>query len=68
MYRKLAELGGIAYESEVAIKIEGSGPMAGLLAKMGGVQTTSTVTEVIEGALDDALFAVPAGYSLKERK
>lgn len=68
MYRKMAEIGGIAYETETNIKLEGSGPMAGLLAKMGGVQATSTTTEVTAGALGDDVFAVPAGYELKERK
>ena len=68
MYRKMAEIGGIAYESEINIKLEGSGPMAGLMAKMGGMQSTSTVTEVSAGPLADEVFAVPAGYALKERK
>ncbi len=68
MYRKMADIGGIAYETETSIKMEGSGPMAGLLAKMGGMTATTTVTEVSAGALDDTMFAVPAGYSLKERK
>ena len=44
MHRKMAEIGGIAYETETSTKLEGSGPMAG------------------------DLFAVPAGYALKERK
>ena len=35
---------------------------------MGGVQATSTTTEVTAGALGDDVFAVPAGYELKERK
>lgn len=68
MHRKLAEIGGIAYETEMTIKMDGSGPMAGLMAKMGGVQSTVTVTDVAAGPLADDLFAVPAGYQLKERK
>jgi hypothetical protein len=68
MYRKMAEIGGIAYETETSIKLDGSGPMAGLMAKMGGVSMTTTVTDVTAGALADELFAVPAGYKLKERK
>ena len=68
MYRQMAALGGIAYETETNIKLEGSGPLAGMMAKMGGMSMTTTVTEVSTGALADDLFAVPAGYKLKERK
>ncbi|MBP7777430.1 MAG: hypothetical protein KA371_09900 [Acidobacteria bacterium] len=68
MYRQMAELGGIAYETQTDIKIEGSGPMAAIMAKMGGVSSSSTVTAVSDGPLADELFAVPAGYKLKERK
>ncbi len=68
MYRQMAELGGIAYETQIDIKIEGSGPMAGMMAKMGGVSSTSTVTAVSAGPLADDLFAAPAGYKLRERK
>ncbi len=68
MYRKMAELGGIAYETETSITLEGDGPMASLMAKMGSVSSTTTVTDVNVDALADALFAVPAGYKLKERK
>jgi hypothetical protein len=68
MYRKMAEIGGIAYETETTIKLDGSGPMAGLMAKMGGMSATTTVTEVNAGTLADDLFAVPAGYKVKERR
>lgn len=68
MYRQMAALGGIAYETETTVKLEGSGPLAGMMAKMGGMSMTTTVTEVSTGALADDLFAVPAGYKLKERK
>lgn len=68
MYRKMAEIGGIAYETETTIKLEGSGPMAGLMAKMGGMSATTTVTELSAGPLADDLFAVPAGYKVKERR
>jgi hypothetical protein len=64
----MAELGGIAYETETSVKMDGSGPMAGLMAKMGGVSMNTTVTDVSVGALADDLFAVPAGYKLKERR
>lgn len=68
MHRKMAEIGGIPYETEMTIKVDGSGPMAAVMARMGGMQSTATVSDVTAGALADDLFAVPAGYQVKERK
>jgi len=68
MYRQLASAGGLPYESSTDIKIEGEGPMASMLARMGGMSMTSTVTSVDTAALDDALFAPPAGYKLVPKK
>lgn len=68
MYRQLAETGGIPYEQEMQIKMEGEGPMAGLMAKMGGVSMTNTVVSVETSPLADDLFAPPAGYKLTNRK
>jgi hypothetical protein len=68
MYRQLAATGGIPYEQEMNIKMSGDGPMAGMLAKMGNMTMTNTVTSVESGALAADLFAPPAGYKLKEQK
>jgi hypothetical protein len=68
MYRQMAATGGIAYEQDMTIKISGDGPMAGMLAKMGNMQSTVTVESVDTTALAADLFAVPAGYKLKEQK
>lgn len=68
MYRQMATIGGIAYETETDIKVDGSGPLAAIMAKMGGMTMSTAVTEVSEGTLAEDLFAVPAGYKLKERK
>lgn len=68
MYRQMAETGGIPYEQEMQIKMEGEGPMAGMMARMGGVSMTSTVQSVETDALSDDLFAPPAGYKLNNRK
>ena len=37
MYRQIAAAGGIAYETEMNVKMSGEGPMAGMLAKMGNI-------------------------------
>jgi hypothetical protein len=68
VYRQLASTGGIPYEQETSIKMGGDGPMAGMLAKMGNISSTTTVTAVEAGALAAELFAPPAGYKLKEQK
>ncbi len=68
MYRELAATGGIPYEMEMSIKMEGDGPMAGMMAKMGNISSTSTVQSVETTDLADTLFAPPAGYKIKEQK
>jgi len=68
MYRQIAATGGIPYEQEMNVKISGEGPMAAAFAKMGDLTMTTTVTSVDAGALAATLFAVPAGYTLKEQK
>ena len=69
MYKELADTGGIAYETEMQIKMGGgSGPMAGIMARMGNVTVTSLVDTVTVGPLADDLFAPPAGYKLNQRK
>ena len=67
MYKQLAATGGIPYEQEMNFKMSGDGPMAGMMAKMGMTMTT-TVTSVETTALAADLFAVPAGYKIKEQK
>lgn len=68
MYRQMAEAGGIAYEQEMNIKMSGDGPMAGMFAKMGNISMATTVTSVDTATLAADLFAVPAGYKIKEQK
>jgi hypothetical protein len=68
VYRQIAAAGGIAYETEMNVKMSGEGPMAGIFAKMGNITMTTTVTAVETTVLGADLFAVPAGYKLKEQK
>jgi len=68
MYRQMAATGGIPYEHEMNIKMTGDGPMAGMFAKMGNISMTTTVNSVETTTLAADLFAVPAGYKLKEQK
>ena len=68
MYKQLAATGGIPYEQEMNFKMTGDGPMAGMLAKMGNISMTNTVTSVETTTLAADLFGVPAGYKIKEQK
>ena len=72
MYRRFAEIGGIAYESDIQMKMgmEGanSGMMAGMLAKMGNASMQTKVEDVQTGPVADDQFAPPAGYKLNSRK
>jgi len=68
MYAEFSKIGGMPLESQMDIKAEGDGPIAAMMAKMGGVSTTTTIDSVDTAPLDDALFQVPADYTLKERK
>jgi len=68
MYRQLSEAGGLPYEMEMSIRLGGEGPMAGMMAKMGGMTTTTVVQAVDTASLSDDLFVPPAGYKLNARK
>lgn len=68
MYRQLAATGGIPYEMEMNVKMSGEGPMAAAFEKMGNISIVTTVTSVETGTLAADIFAVPAGYSMKEQK
>lgn len=68
MYRLLATTGGVPYETDLKITVEGEGPMAAMMGKMGNMSMTSTVQSIDTAALDDALFAPPAGYKLTPKK
>ncbi len=68
MHRQLASTGGVPYLTEMTISITGEGPMAAVMARMGGMSMTSAVQSIDTAALDDALFAPPAGYKLVPKK
>ncbi len=68
MYRQMADIGGIPYATDMQIKMSGSGPLGGIMSRMGNVTMTSTVDSVDVGPLDDSLFAPPAGYKLNQKK
>jgi hypothetical protein len=69
LYRAIAETGGIPYYMETNVKIDGGGPMAGMMNKMmGGSAFSTTVTAVSTEEIPADTFAIPAGYKVKETK
>jgi len=71
MYKQLTEAGGIAYETDIQIKMssnDAGNPLGGILARMGNMSTAATMQSVETGALADDLFAAPAGYKLNQKK
>jgi len=68
MYKQMADIGGIAYETDMQIKMGGSGPMGGILARLGNVSFSTVVDSVETDPLSDDLFAPPPGYKLNPKK
>ncbi len=66
MYRKFAEA-GMSCASDMEIAIEGEGPMAAIMKRVGKMSTSFELTGVEAGDVPDDLFTVPAGYKVKER-
>lgn len=67
MYRKVAELGGIPYETDLQIHVRGRGMMGALLARLGNVTSSTMVESIDTGALTGDLFSPPPGYKLNLR-
>ncbi len=69
LYKSMAETGGIPYEMTMSMKIEGAGPMAGMMNKMiGNSAFGQTVTAVATGAVSADKFDLPAGYKVTAAK
>ncbi len=68
MYKQMADIGGVPYETDMQIKMSGSGPVGAIMARMGNMTMTSIVDAVDVGPLTDDLFAPPAGYKLNQKK
>jgi hypothetical protein len=64
MYREMAGA-GMPLATELTIGFEGTGPLAGMMGRMGGSKLTSTVTKIVTDAVADTLFEIPAGYKVK---
>ena len=68
MYKAISASGGIAYETDMQVKVSGEGPMAAILGRMGNISVSTAVVTVETGAISDNIFAPPADYKLNPRK
>jgi hypothetical protein len=66
LYREMASR-GVPLAQEMNIRFEGSGPMAGMMAKVGGSSMTMEVVSISTDPIDDAIFAIPADYKINKR-
>jgi hypothetical protein len=67
MYTEFAKIGGLPVETDMSMTASGDGPVAAVMSRMGAITTTTVIHTVETGALDDALFQVPADYTIKQR-
>ena len=68
LYKEIAASGGLAYETDMQVKLSAEGPMAALFNRMGNVVLSTAIISVETGTLSDDLFAPPANYKLISRK
>jgi hypothetical protein len=66
LYRDMATL-GVPYATELQMKFEGTGMMANMMNKMGGMTMISEVISVSADPVPDTQFEVPAGYKVRNR-
>ncbi len=67
MYTEFARIGGVPVETDMSMQASGAGPVAAAMSRMGAIKTTSVIDAIETAPLDDALFLVPADYTLKQR-
>lgn len=66
MYQKIASL-GVLLAHEMHITFAGSGPMAGMMSKMGGSTMNTEVVSISAESIPDSAFDVPADYKVIKR-
>lgn len=64
LMKAMSSVQGLAYLTEMTIKIEGTGQVAEMMRQMGPMKVISKVSSVKAEALADDLFKVPEGYTV----
>jgi hypothetical protein len=65
-YREMTSR-GVPLAQEMSIKFEGTGPMAGMMSKMGGTTMTTEAVSIAADPIPDSMFEIPAGYKVNKR-
>lgn len=60
----LAKLKGIAYMSDMMMSVGGTGQFADMMKQVGETHVTSKVSSISTDPIDDAVFAIPADYTV----
>jgi hypothetical protein len=66
LYREMAGL-GVPLAQEMTIAIQGDGPMAGMMGKMGGSTMSTEVQSISTDPIPDSTFEIPEGYKVIRR-
>ena len=68
LYRALTQQGGIPLSVDLTTTVEGRGVLAGMVRKPLAGSRITTASKIEAATLDDALFAVPAGWKRELQK
>jgi hypothetical protein len=63
MTKAMASVNGLAYMTEMTMKIEGTGQMAEMMRQMGDMKITSKTNSISSETIAEDQFKVPAGYT-----
>jgi hypothetical protein len=58
---------GVPYLTEIAMTVEGTGPMVDVMKNMGPMKMVQKLTSVSTEPLTDDLFRVPEGYTVEKK-
>jgi hypothetical protein len=57
---------GVSLDQSIHAELKGEGPMAGIMGRFFKLDSAHVVTKIETGAVDAAIFEVPAGYKVKQ--
>jgi hypothetical protein len=66
MYREMASK-GVPFATELTMNFKGSGPMAAMMSKMGGMKMTTELVSAVTTSIADSMFEIPAGFKINNR-
>ena len=66
LHKELSRL-GVPLAQEMNIRFEGTGPMAGMMGKVGGSTLITEVVSISADPIPDSTFEIPAGYKINKR-